>query len=686
MVLFFPSFMVHAIPMSINLAFKKPVQASSSYPSQTPDKAVDGVVSIASKWTSADGATPPHTLTVDLGMQRPVTGCIVRHAGSAGEQAGYNTQAFRIETTNLLSGPWTSQGSVNNASQENVSTLSIEPPVPVRFVRIVITDPGIDTFARIPEFEVYGPELPSDHLGVGLNSNAPIDPQSGAINANSGAEVLGDTGAGWVRVNFILGPWNAPDDTARYGPENLTWFETYDRIIDGYVEQGIQIYGLIGAEAVRIPSTVEDPRAFLQTSEYAELYVTNWIKILDHFRDRVRVVESFNEPNNWAGGNSAIFPPDSFARLLARLYLATKVGGGHSADPSWTGLTLVTGPLFTHNFDNGASFWQQTIQAGRASHGWDQIKALYGMYPYDGIGVHYYIREGGETPAETVSGIKASADAMNKVTRALEGVNHTKKFYCSEFGFRDDYTGSREATVAKMEACYDFFEGDSRYAQAHWFSLKDFPGTYYGLYEDGNMSLALRKELTWCAYRKIALGGLSTGVERLVNGSFETGSLAPWTPFGQTDGVQGTSQFNVGPYEGTHFFGAAANHDQKNGGAWQSVSVTPGHVLHARAFINTFREGGAEKSVGAQIGLDPTGGTDPEAPQVVWSRLLESPLCHVPLDVKVTSQNSSVTLFLRHRQNAPIWNVVAFDSVSLVETEETQAPPESGIQFYYLTP
>ncbi len=683
--LFFLVTQTCATPAGNNLALKKPTQASSSLDSCPPSLAVDGALSVASKWTSAEGTPPPHTLIVDLGMERPVTGCVVSHAGAAGELPGFNTQSFKIETANLLTGPWTNRAMVDNPSQENVSTILIEPPAPVRFVRLVITDPGMDDFARIPEFEVYGPELPVDELGTGLNSNSPINSQTGDITANSGSEVLGDTGAAWVRVNFILGPWSGPGDTTPHGSGNLTWFATYDKIINGYVEQGVQVYGLIGAEAVRIPSTVEDQRAFVQTAGYAELYVNNWVTILEHFRDRVRVVECFNEPNNWAGGTSAIFPPDAFARLLARLYLATKVGSGHSTDSSWTSLTLVTGPLFTHNSDNGASFWQETINAGRANHSWDQIKSMYGMYPYDGIGIHYYIREGSETPAQTVAGIKASANAMGTVTRALEG-SHTKRFYCSEFGFRDDYTGSREATVAKMQACYDFFRNDSRYAQAHWFSLKDFPGTYYGLYEDGDMSLSYRKDLTWCSYRTIALGDLSTGTERLENGGFETGSLSPWTTFGQTDGVQGTAQYNVGPYEGSYYFGAAANNDQKNGGAWQRVSVTPGRILHARAFINTYREGEEEKAVAAELGVDPSGGTDPESSKVVWSRPLESPGCHVPLDVKLTAQGSAATVFLRHQQNAPTWNVVAFDTVSLIETEKTGPPTESGVQYYDLVP
>lgn len=305
-------------PEGTNLALRKPASGSTVYPNQTPDKALDGVFSEASKWTSASGIQPPHTLTVDLGNLRSVNGFIVRHAGAAGEMKGFNTQAFRIESAPFLSGPWVVHATVDNSGQDPVSTVPLPTPMNMRFIRLIVTDPGIDNYARIPEFEIYGPETITDHFSLGLNSNAPINAQSGNAGLNNDPNVMADTGSSWVRVNFILGPWLAPDDPTPHGAEGLTWFETYDRIIDSYLEQGVRIYGLIGLEAVRIPDGIGDHRAYLQTEEYTNLYVTNWIRILEHFRDRVRVVESINEPNDWAGGSSAIFPPSAFARLLGR--------------------------------------------------------------------------------------------------------------------------------------------------------------------------------------------------------------------------------------------------------------------------------------------------------------------------------------------------------------------------------
>ena len=118
------------------------------------DKAYDGVVSVSSKWTS-NGATVESWLALDLGATHEVTGFIVRHAGAAGELSGYNTAAYRVESGSSLSGPWVALASVSNTAQQNVTTTILGSPVFTRFVRLYVTDAGIDNYARIPESEVY---------------------------------------------------------------------------------------------------------------------------------------------------------------------------------------------------------------------------------------------------------------------------------------------------------------------------------------------------------------------------------------------------------------------------------------------------------------------------------------------------------------------------------------------------
>ena len=54
----------------------------------------------------------------------------------------------------------------------------------------------------------------------------------------------------------------------------------------------MQVYGQIGAESV--PGGGEP-----DSDDHVARYAAAFVQIVDHFRDRVRVFETFNEPNNW---------------------------------------------------------------------------------------------------------------------------------------------------------------------------------------------------------------------------------------------------------------------------------------------------------------------------------------------------------------------------------------------------
>ncbi len=130
--------------------------ASSSYNSATEgSKAYDGIVSEGSKWTS-NGATAESWLALDLGATYDISAFIIRHAGAGGEAAYFNTQSYRLELGSSLAGPWVNLATVSNAAQANSTTTTLATSVSGRYVRLYITDAGIDNYARIPEFEVYG--------------------------------------------------------------------------------------------------------------------------------------------------------------------------------------------------------------------------------------------------------------------------------------------------------------------------------------------------------------------------------------------------------------------------------------------------------------------------------------------------------------------------------------------------
>lgn len=76
------------------------------------------------------------------------------------------------------------------------------------------------------------------------------------------------------------------------------------------------------------------------------------------------------------------------------------------------------------------------------------------------------------------------------------------------------------------------------------------------------------------------------------------------------------------------------------GQAWSSEDVTPGSRLEA-------------SDVNLQIGIDPTGGTDPQSPLVIWSQPVQ-PLSHwQTLHLTAESETSILTIFLKSAPNLP---------------------------------
>ncbi len=118
-----------------------------------PARARDGLTT--TKWCTT-GATRTHWLAYDLGATVNVLHFVVKHAGAGGEMQAMNTKAFTIESAPGLSGPWTVEFTGSNPDQADTSTFACASARPLRYVRLNISDPGIDNYARIYEFEVWG--------------------------------------------------------------------------------------------------------------------------------------------------------------------------------------------------------------------------------------------------------------------------------------------------------------------------------------------------------------------------------------------------------------------------------------------------------------------------------------------------------------------------------------------------
>ncbi len=118
----------------------------------------------------------------------------------------------------------------------------------------------------------------------------------------------------------------------------------------------------------------------------------------------------------------------------------------------------------------------------------------------------------------------------------------------------------------------------------------------------------------------------------------------------------------------------------------QVSGVQPGVAYLAS--IGWGAPGNPTSTFGRQLGIDPTGGTDPTAPTVVWGRehwgsgrMLNYPPSdtrHPNIDLSVIAQAPTITVFVKVNHNADTYDSMIFlDAVSLYvdPNQPTPAPP-----------
>jgi len=128
------------------------------------------------------------------------------------------------------------------------------------------------------------------------------------------------------------------------------------------------------------------------------------------------------------------------------------------------------------------------------------------------------------------------------------------------------------------------------------------------------------------------------------------------------------------------FWGAPSLRMWNNGGTfkagiWTQVRVTPGNGYRASVAWAAPNDPG---SFGRQLGIDPTGGTDPNSPNVIWGpihfgdgRLLNYPLGEGPnIDVKARAAGDTVTVFfLVDHPRSSGDNLIFVDAIALYPDE-----------------
>ena len=326
-----------------------------------------------------------------------------------------------------------------------------------------------------------------------LDLGQPIDNTSGQIYVNY--NVIANTCTPTVRLNFILGPWNSPDDITLHNGK--TWEQTYNEIVDSLTNRGIQIYGLIGAQIsynfvgdllINYPSDTQADSA--SADQWVQNYIYNFVSVVDKFKDRIRIFESYNEPNNWDNGWTSVVCAKWFAKIIQDIYLNTKFFNGHNTDTLWQ-VNLISGALFTFDLNDGSTYINDTYNYGKNTWAWDWTQQQTGSYPLDGIGQHLYCAGGSSDSASIVNGMSANINAMYNTMTSWEGIT-TKKIWISEFGWESSAV-TEQGQADNLRNAYSLLLNDGRIGLANYFTLSDWPGAYWGLYYLGNFSQADQK-------------------------------------------------------------------------------------------------------------------------------------------------------------------------------------------------
>jgi hypothetical protein len=350
---------------------------------------------------------------------------------------------------------------------------------------------------------------------IGLDANRPIipdGPNQGALAPTvADPEVIASTGAAWVRLNFVLGPWSGPKDQTRY--KGRTWAETYMTIVDQFHEKGLNIYALLGHEIMKsAPNFFRAAREQMSSYEIAQAqrwideYAESFLEVIKLFHDKVRFFESFNEPDDWRGHQRPWIHPTWFAAMLQTIYRKVKLETGIQD------LMLISGPLQGLELNDNlapTNYLRQTYQYGKQEFDWGQPNR---PYPFDGVGYHLYIKQEFNSnweaqEQEVRQMVRRYVDQMLSVIHQAEGVHSAKQLYVSEIGWPSnaDTQQEKEFQARNLRLALELLASDPAVALGIWFCTEDFdPGRkFYGLYHMGNVKPEGRKP-SFAAYKALA--------------------------------------------------------------------------------------------------------------------------------------------------------------------------------------
>ena len=301
---------------------------------------------------------------------------------------------------------------------------------------------------------------------------------------------LHEAEAGWLRINFRLGECFA--DWTRVGCNGRTALQIYDEVVDGALDRGFRVLGVLSNEARHgdqpewIANSAEADRGN-GDNRYIRGFAADAGLLASHFGERIGHWELWNEPDAWTSldeqgrptGGSFLYP-SNFAWLLLRAHGEVKL-----ARPD---AVVISGGLFAHDLDgprpreagacgsglvSGAAYLCATYELGLEKAGW------VAPYPFDHVGQHLYLDQGGLTSERK---LRAYLRDLRTAYLEYEGAATGKQTYITEVGWT---TAAVSAAVQARNVlvAYDTFRVTPYIARSFWFGARDVPegGLFFGL-------------------------------------------------------------------------------------------------------------------------------------------------------------------------------------------------------------
>jgi hypothetical protein len=331
----------------------------------------------------------------------------------------------------------------------------------------------------------------------GIQAGAPIDDAGNILITDAVANALASSGAGWVRVNFRLGP---------HASDTAAFYSTYDTIVNRLRSKGLQVVGLLSNESWHGEQWQWHQGNRENTggngyNTYIDQFGYMAGRVAAHFNGRVKLWEIWNEPNCYSSSPSAgvyvgcsYIYPSNFAALLGHAY--TQMRYYNSLD-----VQVISGGLLSHNLygnnaeSAGANYLSNTYWMGVNVGSWSWIRANAGSYPLDHIGHHLYVDQGGAANSNT---LRQYLSWIRNAYAAYEGSATPKKIFETEIGWPTDAV-SETTQASNITTAYSVMRSTSYVASAFWFYLQDSPGLNYGLYRASGLNSTDRKP-GWTSY------------------------------------------------------------------------------------------------------------------------------------------------------------------------------------------